>query len=100
MTAYMIVILDCTDPAWVAEYRANVPALIERAGGRYLSLSRAPALLEGDGPVPQTVAIVSYPSAEAARAFFASEEYRPYAEARQRGAVTTVYLVNGETIAG
>lgn len=98
MTAYVIVILDCTDPVWVADYRANVPALIERAGGAYLSLSRAPIQLEGDGPVPQTVAIVSYPSVEAAKAFFASEEYRPYAEARQRGATTTIYLVDGQIV--
>lgn len=94
MTAYMVVILDCTDPAWVADYRTNVPGLIEKAGGKYMALSRAPIQLEGDGDVPQTVAIVSYPSVEAAQAFFASEEYRPYAEARKRGAVTTIYLVD------
>ncbi|GGC18794.1 hypothetical protein GCM10011371_03030 [Novosphingobium marinum] len=94
MPAYMIVTIDYTDPVWVEAYRREVPKMIERAGGRYLALSRAPIQLEGEHPVPQTVAIVEYPSIEAAQQFMASEEYRPHGEARRKGAKTTIYLVD------
>lgn len=96
MTAYMVVMLDITDTRWIAEYRRNVPPLLEKAGGRYLAFSTSPRRIEGDGPVPETLVIIAFPSQDAAQAFLTSPEYQPYAEARQAGARTTIYLVDDD----
>lgn len=95
MTAYMVVTVDTTDPAWVRDYRNRVPALIEKAGGRYLAFSRAPEQWEGEGDPPGTMAILEFPSLDAARTFFDSDEYRPFAESRRAGARTTIRLAEG-----
>lgn len=95
MTAYMVVMLDTTNQDWVADYRRDVPSLVEAAGGRYLSFPAPPQRVEGSGYLPQTMALLSFPSMVAARDFLGSAQYRPYAEARQAGAQTTIYLAEG-----
>jgi uncharacterized protein (DUF1330 family) len=50
-------------------------------------------LLEGEGPGDEILAIIEFPSAMAARALLASEAYRPYAEARRKGATTRTQLM-------
>ena len=37
MKCYAVAELDVTDPRWVADYVANVTAIVERCGGRYLA---------------------------------------------------------------
>ena len=100
MNAYMIVTLTVSDPEWVRDYRRAVRAMIERAGGRYLAQAQAPEVLESDGSDPQTVAIVEFPSREAAVSFFGSAEYQPYARARRGGASTAIYLAEGTASGG
>jgi uncharacterized protein (DUF1330 family) len=95
MAAYMIVEMSIRDAGWTAEYRRDVPAMIASVGGRYLALPRAPERLEGDGELPQILALIEFPSAEVAREFMASPAYAPYAKARQAGADTTIYLADG-----
>lgn len=96
MTAYMVVMLDTTAPDWIAEYRRNVPPLLDKAGGRYLAFSSMPKLLEGDGPLPETLVIIAFPSIQAAEDFLGSPEYQPYGEARRAGTRTTIYLVGDD----
>lgn len=93
MTAYLVVTVTCHDLAWVDAYRRNVPALIGAHGGRYLCKPRRPEVLEGEGSGEEILAIIEFPSAEAARALLASEAYRPYAEARRKGATTRIQLL-------
>jgi len=93
MPAYMVVELRYEEMGWTAAYRRDVPPMLARAGARYIAKSLAPERLEGDGPPPDTLAVIEFPSAEAARAFLASPEYRPYGEARQAGARTRIYLI-------
>lgn len=95
MPAYVVVDVFYTDPHWVESYRANVPAMITRFGGRYLALSREPERFEGERDTPETLAIVEFPTMEMARTFLHSEEYRPYAEARRTGARTNILLADG-----
>jgi uncharacterized protein (DUF1330 family) len=95
MTAYMVVDVRYDDLGWTKDYRRDVPAMIAAHGGRYLARSAAVEQLEGDGGVPDTLAIVEFPTVEAARALLASADYRPYALARQAGARTQIYLLEG-----
>lgn len=95
MPAYLIVDVRYDDLAWTAAYRRDVPPMIAAWGGRYVAKSLSPERLEGEGEGPDTLAVVEFPSAEVARAFMASPEYAPYAKARQAGARTTMYLLEG-----
>jgi len=92
MAAYLIVAVRYSDTAWIEAYRRDVPAMVAAHGGRYLAKG-APERLEGGAESPDTLAILEFPDAESARALLASEAYRPYAEDRQRGAETSIYLL-------
>jgi uncharacterized protein (DUF1330 family) len=64
---------------------------------------RAPAQIEqieGDHRPPQIAMIIEWPSKETAEEFYASEEYRPYREARRRGARNAFLLIAGEDVNG
>ena len=53
-------------------------------------------MIEGTGAPPQVCVIIEWPSKEAAEAFYASEQYQPYLDARLRGASNEFVLVAGE----
>lgn len=94
MAAYLVVEVFYEDPAWLEAYRTNVPALIARHGGRYVARANPPETMEHDGRgIPDTVAIIEYPDADAARAMLADPDYRPFLEARQAGAKSRIFLI-------
>ncbi|MFL5843171.1 MAG: DUF1330 domain-containing protein [Solirubrobacteraceae bacterium] len=93
MSHYAVGFTTVTDPSWVGAYLAEVHTMVERHGGRYLSRTGEIAALEGDAP--QTVVIIEWPSEEAARAFYDSDEYRAHREARIAGGENQFLLVPG-----
>ena len=95
MPAYLVVEISYDDKGWTEAYRRDVPGLMDRIGAHYLAKTLTVERIEGHGPDPDTVAVVEFPSAEAARAFLASPEYRPYAEARRAGSRSRMYLLEG-----
>ena len=81
-----------TTTDWVPAYSAEVPALIARHGGRYLALTDEFDRLEGEGEVPWGVAILEWPSKEAAEAWYADPDYLPHLDARLAGTSGVAYL--------
>jgi uncharacterized protein (DUF1330 family) len=100
MKYYAVASLDVTDPTWVRDYVAEVTPMVERHGGRYLARSATVERLEGDRQVPQVVLLIEWPSREAARGFYDSEEYAPFRSARLRGARNEFLLVAGDDVNG
>ncbi len=100
MRYYAVARLDVTDPGWVREYVAEVTPMVERHGGRYLARTATIERVEGDRDAPQVVLLIEWPSREAARAFYDSEEYAPFRSARMRGARNEFLLVAGEDVNG
>jgi uncharacterized protein (DUF1330 family) len=100
MKYYTVAEMDVRDPSWIREYVANVTGMVERRGGRYLSRTATIEKVEGERPAPQAVVLIEWPSKEVAEEFYASEEYRPYREARGRGAENEFLLVAGEDVNG
>lgn len=100
MKYYAVAEIEVTDQGWVAEYIANVTALVERAGGRYLARTARSEKIEGDRPLPQIVLVIEWPSKEAATTFYESAEYRPYRTRRLAGARNEFLLVPGEDVTG
>jgi uncharacterized protein (DUF1330 family) len=100
MRYYAVAELDVTDPAWVSAYVAEVTAMVERRGGRYLARTGRVEHLEGQRDAAQVHLIIEWPTKQAAEDFYESEEYRPHREARRRGARNEFFLVPGEDING
>jgi uncharacterized protein (DUF1330 family) len=86
--AYLIVEMKITDPETYKQYMATAPAAVKAAGGEYLVRGGRHEVLEGDWN-PARVAMLRFPSYEAAKAFYDSEMYRA---ARARRAGTTEYF--------
>lgn len=82
-----------------AEYKAAVPALIERHGGRYLARAAEGASLEG-APTTGRWHLVEFPSAAAAREFWASADYLAVQPLRAGAADVRAVLVDPATSVG
>lgn len=95
MTVYVVGRLELTDPAWVEDYVPAVQALVESHGGKYLARSPEFDMVESNGPAPNIVVVIEFPSREAAVAFYQSAEYQPWLEARKAGAKTELILIDG-----
>jgi uncharacterized protein (DUF1330 family) len=97
MVAY--VIAERTEQ-WDAEvfaaYGPLAAASIAKFGGRYLAKGERIGLLEGEGPSPLAMAVLEFPSAERARAWFASEDYQKAAAIRRGGARNRFLLIEGQ----
>ena len=63
MAAYIIATIEVTDPEKFEVYRGQVPATIEKHGGRYLARGGDVTVVEGDQPVRRTV-ILEFDSLE------------------------------------
>jgi uncharacterized protein (DUF1330 family) len=99
MKHYTVAELQVTDPAWVRDYLAEVTGMVERHGGRYLARTPRVETVEGE-PREGLLVLIEWPSAEAAHAFYESEEYRPHRERRRAGAENRFVLVAGEDVSG
>jgi uncharacterized protein (DUF1330 family) len=94
MAAYLIADVDVTDPAGFEEYRKLVPATIEKYGGRYLVRGGNAQTLEG-GWQPRRLVVLEFPSAEQARRWYDSEDYRGPKAMRFKAAQTNLILAEG-----
>ena len=74
MPAYFIVDNEVTDHTGFEEYRKQVPATVEKYGGKFLVRGGKAHPLEGDWPERRRV-IIEFPSIEQAKAWYASPEY-------------------------
>ena len=61
MAAYVIVLIEGSDPETFEVYRAQVPPTLEAYGGEYVVRGGEQEVLEGDWPYPRTV-VLKFPS--------------------------------------
>jgi len=93
MAAYVIAEIEVHDPAAYRVYMDAAPATIARHGGRYLARGGAAEALEGAGP--KRIVVLEFPTAEAARRWFDSPEYRDATALRQKASTGRFLLVDG-----
>ncbi len=98
MKYYAIAQLDITDPSWIVEYVTHVTPLVESHGGRYLARTPRVEVVEGDRSPRQIFLIIEWPSKSTAEAFYDSDRYRPYRDARQAGTTGEFVLVAPEDV--
>ena len=94
MPAYLIADITVTDPDAYAEYRAQVPALIEKCGGRYIARGGEVSVGEGDWQ-PGRMVILEFDDVAAAKAFYNGPDYAPLKALRQRASTGSVVIVEG-----
>ncbi len=92
MAAYVIVDVEVHDPEAYREYTAQVPATLERYGGRFVVRGGAAETVEGNWS-PQRVVVLEFPTADAARTWHASPEYQAILPIRQRHARTNFLTI-------
>ncbi len=100
MTVYLIADVKITDDSWVPEYTANVHDIVAKHGGKYLSRSGNITTIEGEGLDTTLIALIQFPSIEAVQAFAADPEYAPYGEARQKGSISRLHVIDDTDLAG
>ena len=89
--AYIIVDMKVSDPQQYQQYMAAAPAAVKAAGGEYLVRGGRHAVLEGAWQ-PSRIAMLRFPSLEAAQAFYDAELYRA-ARAKRVGATEFFNMV-------
>ena len=94
MAAYIVVDIEVTDPVAFEEYRKGVPDTVARYGGRFLV--RGGRLERQDRTWnPERLVIIEFPSAEAAKKWHQSDEYKPLLAMRLKASRGSLVLVDG-----
>jgi uncharacterized protein (DUF1330 family) len=95
MPAYAIGRLQMRDPSWLEKYRATVPSIVAKHGGRYLARGGKMERLEGIAPLPSSYVILEFPTMDDARAFYGDPDYAPFIKLRQGGSDLEFVLIEG-----
>ncbi len=95
MAVYVIAnVTEARDRDALAEYRRRNTETVAAYGGRFLVRGGEQETLEGDWPGVRIV-VMEFDDADAARAWWNSEEYAPLKELRRGASVTDIVLVEG-----
>lgn len=94
MAAYLYGNISIHDMALYEQYRAQVPAIIAKHGGRYLVRGGTVEVVEGDVNAQRQV-ILEFPDMAALKAFYTSTEYAPLIAIRQKAASGSIVLIEG-----
>lgn len=94
MTAYAVITRErTTDPEALARYREKAPLAREKHPVTPIAFYGLHEVLEGEHV--EGVAILSFPTMAAARAWYSSPEYQAALSHRIQGSVSSVVLVAG-----
>ena len=93
MTAYLIATVRISDPDKFAQYASAIAGLSETFGGEYVVRGKVFEVLEGDSDPDERVVVSRFPSAEAARAYIDSPEYKAGAQLREGAAIVEMRLL-------
>ena len=94
MSAYLVVEVEVRDAERYEDYKRMVPPTLAAYGGKFLARGGAVETLEGEWS-PKRMVIVEFPSAERAKAWWASTEYAEAKALRQATADTQMILIEG-----
>lgn len=94
MAAYIIVEVEVKDPVKYEDYKKLTPASIKPYGGRFIVRGGKAELIEGDQE-PKRIVILEFVSAETAKAWWNSPEYRDAKKLRHATAKSRMILVEG-----
>ena len=94
MPAYVLAEIEITNADGYKEYSQQVPATIEKFGGRFLHRGGPVTLLEGEWPERRRV-LIQFPDVAAAKKWWDSEEYRAPKALRKANSKGRLILLEG-----
>ena len=94
MAAYIIVDIEIHDLEAYEGYKKLTPASIAAYEGKFIVRGGNKETLEGNWQ-PQRIVVLEFPTVKQAKDWWASTEYAPAKEIRQRSAKTKMILVEG-----
>ena len=94
MAAYVIVDIQVTDPVGYEEYKKLAPPIVAAFGGKYLARGGKTETLEGNW-LPNRLVILEFESAERAKAWLNSPEYRAARQLRHQTTQTNMVVIEG-----
>ena len=94
MPAYVVALVNVTDPERYEEYRRLVLPTITAFGGRFVARGGRTEVLEG-ALSPGRVVIVEFPTLERAKEWWSSPEYSEARAIRQATSEGTLIVVEG-----
>lgn len=96
MKAYLVLDFEIRDVAGFMPYVAQIPAHIERHGGRYIVRGVEPTVVEGDWNPPRLV-VLEFPERENAEAFLSDPDIQNLFKIRHETTTSKLVLVDGCT---
>ena len=94
MAAYVIAHIDVKDPVRYEDYKKMSPISIQKFGGRFIARGGKAESLEGTWQ-PKRLVLLEFPSVEAARQWYASEDYAPAKALRQATSTGDLVVIEG-----
>ena len=94
MPAYVIAVVDVTNPERYRDYTARTPDSIARHGGRWVVRGGSTRVLEGDWD-PGRIVVIEFPSVEAALGWFESDDYQELAAIRRDASTARILVAEG-----
>lgn len=94
MPAYLIADIEITNPEGYASYRPMAAESVTRHGGRFVARGGTVVPLEG-GWDPKRVVIIEFPSLDAAKTFYNSDDYQAALKVRVANSTGRVIIVDG-----
>ena len=91
---YIIAYVDVTDPQQYEQYKVLSSRAMQAHGAEVLVRGGKTEPLEGEW-APTRVVVLKFPSYEAAKAFYASEEYLAARQSREHAAKMNMIVVEG-----
>lgn len=94
MPVYLIIDVTVIDPGLYAEYVEQVPAVVERYGGRYLARTSDVVPLTANWR-PQRILLIQFDSIDQVRDCFTSPEYLALVPLREGSTTSRAILIEG-----
>jgi uncharacterized protein (DUF1330 family) len=94
MKAYLVLDFSVHDLEGFSPYIANVPAFIEKHGGKYIVQGAEPRPIEGNWS-PQRMVILEFPTRQNAEQFLADPGFQELAKTRHKTTTSQLVLVDG-----
>jgi len=87
MSVYMIIDIKVKNRAIYLQYIAKASRIVKRYGGRYIVKSEKITAISGKW-TPERIVVIEFPSQEALKKCFRSEEYKSIAPLRERSTIS------------
>lgn len=94
MSAFLVCMVQVDDPDTYKEYTAETPAIIKAHGGKFLVRGGDVEAIEGE-PFNDRLVVVEFPSKEAARTFYKSDDYQRVIGFRHSSSKAQFLLADG-----